>query len=127
MAKPPVRITKPAAKAGKPASPELPGDSTSFPVVAVGASAGGLEAMTELLANLPERTGMAFLFIQHAAPNRESLLTDILSRSSRMPLREVKKGMKIEPDRGYVVPPGFEADLEDDRFALIPDGSRARD
>jgi two-component system CheB/CheR fusion protein len=56
----------------------------SFPIVGIGASAGGLEAFTDFLKHLPRDTGMAFVFIQHLAAGQESLLTDILARSTPM-------------------------------------------
>jgi chemotaxis response regulator CheB len=63
----------------------------SFPVVGVGASAGGLEALTDLLRNLPTDTGMAFVLVQHLAPDHESILTELLSRATTLPVREVRK------------------------------------
>ncbi len=76
-----------------------------FPVVGVAASAGGLEAFTQLLSHLPIDTGMAFVLIQHLAPDRESLLTEILARSTTMPVREVENGIAVEPNQVYVIPP----------------------
>src|SRR5262249_55160819 len=99
----------------------------TFPVVAIGASAGGLEAMTELLANLPRKTGMAFISLQHSAPSRESLLTEILSRSSFIPLHEIKKGMKIEAEHGYVVPAGLTLGIMDRVFDLVAEPVYGRD
>ncbi len=76
-----------------------------FPVVGIGASAGGLEAFTQLLKNLPADTGMAFVLVQHLDPNHESLLTELLARATRMPVREVTEGTYVEPDHVYVIPP----------------------
>jgi two-component system CheB/CheR fusion protein len=56
-----------------------------FPVVGIGASAGGLEAFTQLLSHLPIDTGMAFVIIQHMLPTQESVLSEILARSTQMP------------------------------------------
>ncbi len=77
----------------------------TFPVVGIGASAGGLEAFTQLLEFLPHDTGMAFVLVQHLAPKHESMLTELLSRATRMPVAEVKDGMKVESDHIYVIPP----------------------
>jgi two-component system CheB/CheR fusion protein len=77
----------------------------NFPVVGVGASAGGLEAFTELLQRLPADTGMAFVLVQHLHPEYESALTEILSRATSMPVAEAVDGMAIEPDHVYVIPP----------------------
>src|SRR6202165_6159231 len=60
----------------------------AFPIVGVGASAGGLEAFTQLLEHLPSTTGMAFVLIQHLDPTHTSQVPDILSRKSTMPVRE---------------------------------------
>jgi chemotaxis response regulator CheB len=66
-------------------------------VVGIGASAGGLEAFTGLLENLPTDTGMAFVLVQHMAPRPHSLLPEILARVTRMPVIEVKDGLKVNP------------------------------
>jgi two-component system, chemotaxis family, CheB/CheR fusion protein len=77
----------------------------SFPVVGIGASAGGLEAFSELLANLPTNTGMAFLLVQHLDPTHSSFLVEILSKQTRMPIEEAREGVEIRPDHVYVLPP----------------------
>ncbi len=74
-------------------------------VVGIGASAGGLEALTLFLKNLPENTGMAFIYIQHLDPTHESMLTPILSRVSPVLVREARNGVVIMPDTLYVIPP----------------------
>ena len=76
-----------------------------FAVVAAGASAGGLEAFTELLRCLPADTGMAFVFIQHLAPGHESMLPQLLSRESAMPVSQVEDGTVLAPNHVYVIPP----------------------
>ncbi len=77
----------------------------SFPVVGVGASAGGLEAFSQLLGHLPPKTGMAFVLVQHLDPTHESMLTEILAKATTKPVVGVKDGMRVEPDRVYVIPP----------------------
>jgi two-component system, chemotaxis family, CheB/CheR fusion protein len=89
-------------------------------VVAIGASAGGLEAFTELLAHLPPDTGMAFVLVQHLDPKHESMLTELISRSTRMPVLEVKNGMGIEPDHVYVIPPNTTMTIHDHTLRLTP-------
>ncbi|MDO9071415.1 MAG: chemotaxis protein CheB, partial [Deltaproteobacteria bacterium] len=74
-------------------------------VVGIGASAGGLEAFTGLLENLPIDTGMAFVLVQHMAPRPHSLLPEILTRVTRMPVIEVQDGQEVKPDHVYVSPP----------------------
>jgi two-component system CheB/CheR fusion protein len=76
-----------------------------FPIVGLGASAGGLEAFTQLLAHLPPGTGMAFVLVQHLAPEHESMLVDLLSRTTKTPVTEVKDGMRVRPNEIYVIPP----------------------
>lgn len=76
-----------------------------FPVVGIGASAGGLEAFTQLLNYLPTNTGMAFVIIQHMAPEQESVLSLILARATQMPVQEVQDGMAVAPNQVYVIPP----------------------
>ena len=76
-----------------------------FPVVGIGASAGGLEACTALLKALPVNPGMAFVVVQHLNPHHESILHKLLSRTTEMPVIQVEDGMVLEPDHVYVIPP----------------------
>lgn len=78
---------------------------SKFPIVGIVASAGGLEAFSQLLSHLATNTGMAFVLIQHMLPNGESLLTKILARVTKMLVSQVQNGMLVEPDRVYVIPP----------------------
>lgn len=78
---------------------------TDFPIVGVGASAGGLEAFPQLLQHLPPDTGMAFVLVQHLDPHHESALPELLARETPMPVREVADGMQVEPNHVYVIPP----------------------
>jgi len=81
-------------------------DGSSLPmVVGVGASAGGLEAFTELLSHLPGDTGMAFVLIQHLDPSHESHLAELLSKASKMPVSEAKGETRAEANHVYVIPP----------------------
>ncbi len=92
------------------------------PVVGIGASAGGLEAFTELLKHLPADTGMGFVLVQHLDPDHPSALTDILSRQSPMPVREVTDDTRIERDHVYVIPPGKRMTVKDGVLKLAPRG-----
>ena len=89
-----------ASETAAPASERL-----SFPVVGVGASAGGLEAFTRLLRALPIDSGMAFVLVQHLAPAHDSALAGILSRATTMPVTEVMEERRVEPNHVYVIPP----------------------
>ncbi len=82
-----------------------------FPIVAIAASAGGLEAFKELLNHLPIDTGMAFVLIQHLDPNQKSLLSEILAKTTQMPVHEVHNGMFVEPNQVYVIPPNTKMTL----------------
>jgi PAS domain S-box-containing protein len=94
-----------------------------FPIIAVGASAGGLNSITKLLENLPIDTGMAFAVIQHLGTGQESLLADILSRSTKMSVFQVTDGMKVEKDHVYVITPGTTMTLKNGCLRLVPKGS----
>ena len=76
---------------------DQPKSAVPFPIVGTAASAGGLEAFTQLLSHLPLDTGMGFVLIQHLEPNHASLLTEILARTTQMPVNEVQDGMVVEP------------------------------
>ena len=93
---------------------------TPFPVVGIAASAGGLEAFTDLLSHLPTNTGMAFVLIQHLSPDHESLLSEILGRVTTMPVQQVQDDMQVEPNQVYVISPGTQLTLADGRFHLAP-------
>ncbi len=95
-------------------------EEKSFPVVGVGASAGGLEAFTQLVRSLPIDTGMAFVLVQHLAPDHKSLLADILSRQTRLPVSEVKHKTRVEPNHVYVIPPKVQMSIQGGVLNLVP-------
>ena len=74
-------------------------------IVGIGASAGGLEAFTELISHLPDDTGMAFVLIQHLDPKHDSHLTELLSKESKMPVAEVTGEIRVETNHIYVIAP----------------------
>ncbi|PSB54632.1 chemotaxis protein CheB [Chamaesiphon polymorphus] len=88
------------------------------PIVGIGASAGGLEAFTQLLAHLPTDTGMAFVLIQHLDPTHASFLTDLLAKTTAMPVVEVRDGVEVMPDRVYIIPPNRELILVGNNLKL---------
>lgn len=92
----------------------------SFPVVAIGASAGGLEAMMELLKYLPANTGMAFIYVQHLSPDHKSMLTEILSKKTTMKVQEIDDMDKIKPDNVFVIPYNKGIAVTDGNIKLIP-------
>src|SRR6202020_825418 len=75
-----------------------------FPVVGVGASAGGLEAFKRLVRAIPERSGIAYILVQHLEPSHESMLVDILQKITRIPVQEITNNLRVEPDHLYVIP-----------------------
>jgi len=87
-------------------------------VVGIGASAGGLEAVSELLKHLPSKTGMAFVFIQHLEPRQTSRLTDILSRITDMPVEVASDRLRMKRNHIYVMPPGVDLTLSDGMLVL---------
>jgi two-component system, chemotaxis family, CheB/CheR fusion protein len=93
-----------SSPATKTAAARQPG-GRPLVIVGVGASAGGLEAFSQLLGALPENTGMAFVLVQHLAPAHASQLTSLLSRATRMPVSEIQNRMPVRPDHVYVIPP----------------------
>ena len=103
------------------------GDEASFPIVGVGASAGGLEAFSAVLRTLPPEPDLAIVFIQHLAPQHESALTVLLSNQSTMPVVEVTEGMRVEKNHVYVIPPNAQISITDGQlhvFARPSDRSR---
>lgn len=91
-----------------------------FPIVGIGASAGGLAAFTDLLRHLPIDTGMGFVLIQHLNPEHKSLLSKILAKTIQMPVIEVIDGMSVEPNHVYVIPPNTKMTLAQGRLRLSP-------
>jgi len=80
-------------------------DNGPFPIVGVGASAGGLEALEQFLGNVPEGSGMAYVVIQHLDPTQKGMLPELLQRVTRMKVFQVKDRLHIKPDCVYVIPP----------------------
>jgi len=94
----------------------------NFPVVGIGASAGGLEAVSTLLKQLPSDTGMAFVLVQHLAPDHQSMLTELLGRETVMPVSEIIDGMPIEQNHFYVIPPNSNLGVLHGVLQLMPRG-----
>ncbi|MGB3494366.1 MAG: chemotaxis protein CheB, partial [Elainellaceae cyanobacterium] len=86
----------------------ISGSVTTFPIVGVGASAGGLRAFSELLSQVSADSGMAFVLVQHLSPDQESLLSELLGRTTSMPVIDAEDGMVVEANQVYVIPPGVQ-------------------
>ena len=113
-------VDRKPAKAAEPqeAQPRHTPLHPTCPVVGFGASAGGLEAFQEILQALPENTGLAFVFIQHLDPKHVSILSELLAKSTRMPVLQVKDQMRVEPNKVYVIPPNVGMRLSDGKLRL---------
>src|ERR1043165_1496566 len=88
--------------------------------VAIGASAGGLDAFIELVSALPADTGLAFVLIQHLDPHHQSMLVDILTRTTSIPVQEVTDGVRVERNHIYVIPPDAQMTIEGDVLRIGP-------
>jgi two-component system CheB/CheR fusion protein len=87
-------------------------------VVGIGASAGGLEAIGELLRKLPDSTGMAFVIIQHLSPDYKSMLSEILCKYTMMPVIQAQNGLRMERNTVYLIPPKFNMEVRDGKLVL---------
>ncbi|MBV8175733.1 MAG: chemotaxis protein CheB, partial [Verrucomicrobia bacterium] len=103
---------------GKAAVAALPDSDAPTRIVGIGASAGGLEAVSALLRHLPSNTGMAFVFIQHLEPRQTSRLTEILSRITDMPVEVASDRHRMARNHFYVMPPGADISLSDGSLIL---------
>ncbi|WP_232315521.1 CheR family methyltransferase [Aquincola tertiaricarbonis] len=116
-------MTDPAALNGtdhEVASPLTQRAALPFPVVGVGASAGGLAAVTSLLHHLPADTGMAFVVVLHLSPQHESAAASLLQKATRMPVQQVVETTPVAPDHVYVIAPGQQLLMEDAALATRP-------
>ena len=86
-------------------------DATSFPIVGIGASAGGLEALEQFFKTVPVDCGMAFVVVQHLDPTRKALMAELLQKSAALPVTEIKDRMKVEPNHIYVIPPNYDLSI----------------
>jgi two-component system CheB/CheR fusion protein len=109
---------------GRPPAPDnslqVEAEGGTFPIVGIGASAGGLEAFTELLQNLPSDTGMGFVFVPHLDPKHVSLLTELLQRHTSMAVEEAINGVKVAPNRIYLIPRNMHMTLVNGALLLSP-------
>ncbi len=104
--------------------PPTEGEST-FPIVGIGGSAGGLSAFQRFLSRMPTDSGMAFVIISHHQAGQKSLLPELLSHATKMRVDEASEGVVIEPDHVYVAPPGRNLALSGGKLRLVmPAASR---
>ncbi len=131
MARRGARTTKKAKTAPRPrpvipkapsvaAGPSVRAGSV-FPIVGIGASAGGLAAFEAFLSAMPPDTdpGMAFVLVQHLAPDHKSILSDLVRRHTRMKVSEVEDGMRVAPNCAYIIPPNRDMAFLDGTLQLL--------
>lgn len=84
---------------------------TAFPVVGLGASAGGLEALKSFVSKIPENSGMAYVILVHMSPNQPSLMPELLQRMTSVPVKAARDGEPLLPDHVYIVPPNSDINI----------------
>ena len=99
----------------------MPARKAGFPIVGIGASAGGLAAFEAFFSGMPADTdpGMAFVLVQHLAPDHKSILTDLIRRYTRMQVFEVEDGMAVRPNCAYIIPPNRDMAFLDGTLQLL--------
>jgi len=85
--------------------------AANFPIIGIGASAGGLEAIAQFLSGVPVNSGMAYCVVQHLDPNHKGMLCELLQRATPMPVQQITERMPVMPNRVYVIPPGFDLSI----------------
>ncbi|MFU8789558.1 MAG: chemotaxis protein CheB [Methylobacter sp.] len=100
-----------------PAQPQQR-QSKNFPIVGLGASAGGLEAFEQFFRHMPSNSGMAFVLVSHLDPDHASILTEILQRCTAMPVVEAEDQMPVAPNCVYVIPPNRDMTIFDSALQL---------
>lgn len=115
------KVTSPRAR--MKAKPTF--SSSDFPVIGVGASAGGLEAFGKLVSNIPEDSGMAFVLIQHLDPTHASNMVELPKRYTRIPVHEATDDIKLEPDHIYMIPPNRSMTITDRTLKLMEQVERS--
>lgn len=111
--------------AASPEEPEVPPAEVQFPIVGIGASAGGLAAFEAFFSAMPadRDPGMAFVLVQHLAPDHKSLLSELVQRCTRMEVLEVEDGMVVDPNCTYIIPPNHDLAFINGRLQLLEPGA----
>jgi len=95
-----------------------------FPVVGIGASAGGLEAFKKLVSAIPEKSGIAFILVQHLHPDHSSALPEILQRETHIPVQEIQNNVEVLPDNIYIIPANKMLEATDGILQITPRPSK---
>ncbi|MEY4545624.1 MAG: hypothetical protein RL685_1819 [Pseudomonadota bacterium] len=103
-----------------PEMPLSPAPRVTFPIVGIGTSAGGLEALEQFLHHVPEQSGMAFVVVQHLDSAHKGMLVELLQRSSSVPVEQAQDGVLVRTDHVYVIPPGKDMSLLRGKLHLFP-------
>ncbi|MEO1153224.1 MAG: chemotaxis protein CheB, partial [Pseudomonadota bacterium] len=93
-------------------------DSAMVGIVGIGASAGGLEAVSDLVGHIPENSGLCFVIVQHLAPDHPSIMDQLLSGHTALPVCKIEDGMAAQPDAVFVIPPGTSLTISGGVFNL---------
>lgn len=92
--------------------------STVIPVVGIGASAGGLEALEKFFSSMPVDTHLGFVIVQHLDPDHKSILVELIQRHTQMRVKQIEDGDEVQPNKVYIIPPGFELKIHDNKLLL---------
>ncbi|MDQ5911761.1 MAG: two-component system, chemotaxis family, CheB/CheR fusion protein [Pseudomonadota bacterium] len=110
-----------AITAPEPSSPSPPPDL--FPIVGIGASAGGLEALEQFFSGVPADSGMAFVIVQHLDPTHEGMMPELLQRGTPLAVQQVEEGMSVWPNHVYIIPPNRDLSLIHGTLHLFEPGA----
>lgn len=131
------KVKSSAPNKKKPAAPKknnevplpnapLTKSANQFPVIGIGASAGGLEAFKKLLKAIPENSGMAFVLVQHLDPTHESLLPELLQKVTAIPVLEITDEIRVEPNHIYIIPSSKMLIVNDGKLELSPRPAKSK-
>lgn len=109
----------PSRSASASESTGAPGADSAFPVVGIGASAGGLDAFKRLFGAMPADSGMAFVLVPHLDPTHESLMVELLAKRTAMTVREARDGTSVLPNHVYVIPPNADLAINDRVLRIV--------
>ncbi|WP_373516207.1 chemotaxis protein CheB, partial [Pricia sp.] len=91
-----------------------------YPLVGIGASAGGIASFKKFISAIPEDSGMAYILVQHLAPSHESILPELLAKVTNIPVQEITDECHIDPNHIYVIPENKMLEVTDHEFRLLP-------
>lgn len=114
-----IKKVRPRGQAKALVSQSSPQSKRPFPIVAIGASAGGLEALEQFFSHVPADSGMAFVVIQHLDPERKGMMPELLQRATSMAVMQARNRVKVKPNCVYVIPPNSELSILHDSLHLL--------